>query len=364
MTTLELYRDPARDHHLGAFLYRATFRSFWTIQAFGWVAYLVVHFLGALADGEPLSIFWASLTSAVAGFVLTSAMRPILVRLWERPAPLVAGIALGLSLVFAVPFSAASELSYWLATGEGWRLDAPVTYLGSAFWCGTILLTWTGIYFGLEYYRQAQDQKQALLKAEADAHEARLEALRYQLNPHFLFNTLNGISTLILDEDKDRAIAMLDRLCRLLRETLEGNPSGKIPLRQELELARTYLAIEQVRFEERLKVAFRIAPEAQEVPVPRLMLQPLIENAVKHGVANCSGPATIHVSAQVENGRLKLSVRDDGSGPGSGSDRAGIGHQNTRERLETLYGERHRFEFRRLAEGGAEVVVELPVEPA
>lgn len=342
---------------------QAATRSFWRLQIVGWSAYLVVHFFGALTYDEPLTIFWASLTGAVAGFLLTSAMRPILLRVWDRPAAVAAGMALALSFLFAIPFSAVSELSYWLAVGEGWKIDEPVSYLGSAFWCGSILLTWTGVYFGIEYYRQAQEERAAALKAEAVANEARLAALRYQLNPHFLFNTLNGISTLILGGENAAATKMVERLGDLLRESLQDDPREKITLSEELALARLYLDIEQVRFEDRLDVEIEIADEARTALVPRLILQPLIENSVRHAVGPAEDGARIGVEVTVVGDRLRIEVRDDGPGIGGSPRRGhGMGHRNVVQRLTALYGEASRFEVGNGARGGARVVMEMPLE--
>lgn len=292
-------------------------------------------------------------------------MRSLLMKVWDKPVTTAAGTALALSLLFAIPFSAVSETSYWLATGGGWRLDDPVTYLGSAFWCGSILLTWVGIYFGIEYYRQAQHERAAALEAESVAHQARLEALCYQLNPHFLFNTLNGISTLILDGKNRMAGEMIEQLGKLLRESLEGDPQEKIRIAEEVRLVQIYLAIEKVRFDDRLEVAIDIDDASRKARVPRLILQPIIENAIRHAVEPGGNRVLIRISVKTAGDRLHIAVTDTGPGMGgSRRDGHGVGHRNIRQRLAALYGEAHRFAAGNRSEGGARIIIEIPLEYA
>lgn len=335
---------------------------FWRLQLAGWSAYLVVHFLGAVANDEPVTILWSSLATAVAGFALTSAMRSALINVWDRPAPQTAALALVMSLVLAIPFSAVSETTYYLAIGDGLRLDDPVTYFGSAFWCGSILLTWAGIYFGVEYYRQAQAERRLALEAEAIAHKAKLDALRYQLNPHFLFNTLNGISTLILDHQNRDAAEMVGRLAELLRESLRGRPDEPISLAEELRFSRLYLGIEQVRFGDRLEVEIDVEPAAGNVPVPRLLLQPLLENVIRHAVEPADSKVSLTLRAGIDDCVLRISIEDDGPGPGEASTSGtGIGLSNVSQRLRAAYRGRARLAIGARAYGGTRADIEIPL---
>lgn len=256
-----------------------------------------------------------------------------------------------------------------------------------------------GGYYAFEFYHRYRREELHAARMRASLTEARLNALRTELNPHFLFNTLNAISGLVRRRENDDAVRMLARLGDLLRLTLERGGDHRVPLERELELLRVYLEIEEVRFRDRLTVTVDVDPPALEGMVPTLILQPLVENAVRHGVGEGSGPATIRVAAARSNGQLVLEVADSGRGfeagagdaaggattggatadpaprsagqadspPGSRpavSDAAGVGLANTRERLAQLYGARAELRLGRAPEGGALVTVLLPFDPA
>jgi sensor histidine kinase YesM len=189
--------------------------------------------------------------------------------------------------------------------------------------------------------------------------EARLAALRAQLNPHFLFNTLNAISTLALKGDQSAVTEMLGRLSGLLRAALDEH-TEEIPLARELEFFDDYVAIQQVRFADRLSVEKRIAPETLDSLVPTMILQPIIENAIKHGLNAQRGVGRVRLRAARENGSLVIEVRDSGPGFRQSVTRDGIGLANTRARLEQLYGSEYRFEYGSVPEGGASVRITVP----
>jgi LytS/YehU family sensor histidine kinase len=187
---------------------------------------------------------------------------------------------------------------------------------------------------------------------------AELRSLQMQLHPHFLFNTLNAVSAFVRT-DPDAAERMIARLSHLLRLALDRVGVPEVSLEEELRVLRTYLEIEQVRFEDRLTVEWRVAPDARQARVPHLLLQPLVENAIRHGIAPSAAPGTIEIVAERRDGALRLAVRDDGVGPGGGV-REGVGLSNTRTRLRQLYGARQRLEVRGGPERGFEVAIELP----
>lgn len=201
---------------------------------------------------------------------------------------------------------------------------------------------------------------------EAQLMRARLDALRAQLHPHFLFNTLNALAELV-HRDADAAERVILDLGGILRQTLAAEQEG--PLRDELALVRAYLDIEQVRFGDRLLVRWDIPADTQDLLVPRLLLLPLLDNAVRHAVAGRSTSGQVAISAAVEGGALRLVVRDDGPGPGATTGHwpasgAGVGLRNTRARLAELYGAAQRFSLRPGPEGGAEAEVVLPARRA
>ena len=229
---------------------------------------------------------------------------------------------------------------------------------------GTFML----ISFVIDYYRRYQREELRASRLKAELAQAQLQALKMQLQPHFLFNTLNSISAL-LDEDIDAADEMLARLGDFLRMTLQNSGAQQVRLQEELEFLRCYLGIEQVRFQDRLTVSFEVATEALEALVPNLILQPIVENAIRHGVVTQAGPGRIQVCASRLNGALVLQVKDNGPGLTAAQDsagklRGGVGLSNTRARLEQLYGTAQRFEMADARGGGLQVTLEIPFEKA
>ena len=229
---------------------------------------------------------------------------------------------------------------------------------------GTFML----ISFVIDYYRRYQREELRASRLKGELAQAQLQALKMQLQPHFLFNTLNSISAL-LDEDVDAADEMLARLGDFLRMTLQNSGAQQVRLHEELEFLRCYLQIERVRFQDRLTVSFDVAAEALDALVPNLILQPIVENAIRHGVVTQAGPGRIAVRAALRNGELVLEVQDNGPGLASLQDAAsktggGVGLSNTRARLEHLYGAAQRLEMSDARGGGLLVTLEIPFERA
>ncbi|TAJ71358.1 MAG: histidine kinase [Phenylobacterium sp.] len=192
----------------------------------------------------------------------------------------------------------------------------------------------------IEHERQLADARTATAQAEAAATEARLAALRYQLNPHFLFNTLNAVSSAVITRRNDEAESMLEKLAEFLRVTLAADPEGLIPLEDELATIQAYLEIESVRFRDRLGVDFSCPDELRGALAPSFILQPLIENAIKHGVSRASGPVTVRLEVARDGDDLVVLVEDDAERSGEPAKGAGVGLKNIRQRLEVLYGPR------------------------
>ena len=225
-----------------------------------------------------------------------------------------------------------------------------------------IYLAVVGIKSAYNYYQKYREKQLRASQLEARLAQSRLQVLKMQLHPHFLFNTLNAISEL-LHRDPDAAEHMITDLSDLLRMALENLEVQEIPLKQELEFLRKYLEIEQMRFQDRLKVEMDIAPDTLDASVPNMILQPLVENAIKHGISPKAGGGRIDIGATRSNGHLVLSVSDDGVGvprEGVSSLRDGVGLSNTRRRLKHLYGEEHRFELSAPQTYGLRVDLEIP----
>ncbi len=221
---------------------------------------------------------------------------------------------------------------------------------------------------GFNYYKRYQEEelkaselKAELAEAQLQITRAELQSLKMQLHPHFLFNTLNSISAL-LDEDAHAADEMLARLGDFLRLTLENSGAQTIALQEELEFLRRYLEIEQVRFQDRLTVGFAIDAETLAAQVPNMILQPIIENAIRHGIVERIAEGHIEITARRENDKLLLQVKDNGAGLQSPaiSNGQGLGLSNTRARLQQIYGAAHRFELENASEGGTIARLEIP----
>ena len=216
-----------------------------------------------------------------------------------------------------------------------------------------------GAYHAVEYYRRLRAREVQAARLETRLVEAQLLALQQQLHPHFLFNTLHAVSSLV-HSDPDMADAMLERLADLLRLTLRSTGRREIPLREEIDYVQAYLAIEQVHFGDRLRVEIAIDAAATDALVPTLILQPLVENAIRHGLEPKVGAGTLMVAARVEGASLVLSVRDTGLGFRAGAQRHGIGLTNSRSRLERLYGAAGSLDASDHPDGGAVAQVTLP----
>ncbi len=228
---------------------------------------------------------------------------------------------------------------------------------------GGMLVYWViiGISQAMDYYRRYKDRELSASNLETRLAEAQLDALRMQLHPHFLFNALNSVSVL-MRRDVDAADRMLLQLSNLLRVTLARNSAHEIRLKQELEILERYLEIEQIRFQDRLTVRMQVDPSALDALVPQLFFQPLVENAIRHGIADRETGGVINIRAEHQNGMVRLQVRDNGPGLNisRGDLTEGVGLSNTRSRLEYLYGSGGRFEAHNAEEGGFIVAAAFP----
>jgi len=226
-----------------------------------------------------------------------------------------------------------------------------------------LLIYWVivSVTHAFDYYRQVREREIRAVELEKRLAEARLQALQMQLNPHFLFNTLHAISAL-MHKDVEAADRMIARLSELLRYALESTEAQEVSLRQELDFLRRYLEIEETRFGNRLRVEMDIAPDSLEAQVPNLILQPIVENAIRHGIEPHGKPGVIRIKARCENGSLRVEVHDNGNGlPGGSLPREGVGLSNTRSRLNQLYGGRFQFDFNNVPGGGLMVGMIIPL---
>ena len=224
-----------------------------------------------------------------------------------------------------------------------------------------------GICYAFDYYRKYREREVVATRLEAQLAQAQLDALRMQLHPHFLFNTLNSIAGLVRDNKNQAAVSMLVGLSDLLRHTLEHSSRQEVELREELNFIKLYLSIQQMRFSDRLRTEFNIDPATATALVPNLILQPLTENALRHGIANSAETGVVGISSTVQNGHLRLMVYDNGAGLRDGwqlKGSAGIGLANTAARLQQLYDDNHQFDIRNRDSGGVEVMIVMPLRGA
>jgi signal transduction histidine kinase len=276
---------------------------------------------------------------------------------------LLGGVVFSVSIVVFVSWLQAGEIS--VQTGKILTFSYLFEKFMFSHFISNLLKYWVFVlvHLGWRYYRSLREREREADALAAELVQARLQALRMQINPHFLFNTLNSISALIHQNPAD-ADRMIVRLSELLRRTLDQGDTQEVPLREEIEFLKIYLEIEQVRFQERLSVGFNIEPGALELLVPHLILQPLVENAIRHGIEPREQPGRIEITARFVNGdTLELIVRDNGNGlpeTGGAKSREGIGLANVRSRLAHLYGTAHEFQIGPADGGGVEVRVRIP----
>jgi len=353
--------------------------AFWNLQFVGWGGVFALRAVSAMANEQPWELLLVILVQVVTGFAISLVLSVVYGWLIRRSALFTTGMT-ALALALAVALYAGIDA--WLQ-GIYFSVTSETTFaqrmLGLAFLDGTLLGAWSALYYAINFFLTVEEQADRLERLEAQATSAQLAMLRYQLNPHFLFNTLNSISTLVLLKQTEPANAMLTRLSAFLRHTLVSEPGSKVTVAQEVETLQLYLGIERMRFEDRLRTEFKVDPEAANACLPSMLLQPLVENAIKYAVSPQEEGASITLAAQLVGRRLRVAVSDSGPGlrEGGGASSVppslagvgrtvstGVGLANIRDRLQQAYGEDHRFEIRNPPEGGFTVIIEIPYESA
>jgi two-component system, LytTR family, sensor kinase len=346
--------------------------SFWPLNLAGWAVF-VVSMAASRIGRFPIGYMAATKTAmGLLGLAYTGLLlRPLYRRFLGNDASLlrVVGITAVASYAVAVLWTVSDSLADVPIERALLRPDAHITSVwqlfGGTLYDAFAILAWSFLYVAIKRQRALQTERERALRAEALANRARLDALRWQLNPHFLFNALNSISTLVLDSRNTEAVAMIARLGDLLRSTLE-TPSGReISLTAEMELVRRYLDIEQVRLGDRLALDVCVADDAWAALVPPMLLQPIVENAIRHAVSPRVRGGRVSIDARRIGGRLLLTVEDDGPGlPALGAvdptEPDGIGLTNTRDRLQQHYGGAQRFALGTAVLGGLRVSFDLP----
>ena len=335
-------------------------RSFWQIQIIGWVCFYLFDLLESIHNFLTKHEFIDEETVPIALMFLGSfALRPFcrwLLRQSQSWVALELKAAAG-AMVTSIPVACAAGLILQNFYHVPWHAVVAVWA-----WSFFILFMWCSLYFSIKQWQQSSSEKERLLRAESEVREARLLALRYQLNPHFLFNSLNAVSTLVLDGNAPAATRMLAQIGDLLRTSLDSEVTAEVTLSQELAFTEGYLAIEQTRLGERLRVDMVVPWDTRDALVPSMLLQPLIENAVRYGVAPLIEGGWIAIKSALDADRLRIFVGNSGRSEGEQKKNGnGIGLGNTAERLKTLYGANFEFSLEWPEAGGCEVVLELPL---
>ncbi|HEX6604380.1 MAG TPA: histidine kinase [Sphingomicrobium sp.] len=340
-------------------------RAFWILQSIGWSGYFFLRSLSGFANSMGWIWLVHTLLLTMTGYSLTLLMASLFRRL-IRIRPIFTMIfSLVVVIIASIAFSVIETWSYATFLKPDSK-PVGVEYLGAILLNFSLLAAWAALYYGINYYLLLEEQIRQRERLESAASTAQLAMLRYQLNPHFLFNTLNSISTLVLLKQTERANAMLARLSSFLRYTLANEPTAKVTLAQEVETLKLYLEIEKMRFEDRLRPHFKVEPETIGARLPSLLLQPLIENAIKYAVTPSENGADIWITAAREAQAVRIEVADNGGDEGSAelasSPSTGVGLANIRDRLTQAYGASHRFETRKNERGGFSVILEIPYE--
>lgn len=359
-------------------IYRNTNVQFWLLQIIGWFGLSLISFLSLTLwyDQQGTGYITHTILQSALGVIVSWPLRLLFHYFWNdilifRISSAIAGI-IGCSLIWTI-----LRISTFMSlTGEQ---DVWSDFGGWLFGSLLIFLCWVAFYHLVKYYQLLQNQQQELLElasdtqkeqlrrfqAESIAHEAQLKMLRYQLNPHFLFNTLNAISALVKVKESHKANEMIVQLSKFLRYSLDNDPVHKVSLRQEIEATRQYLNIERTRFGSRLKLNFDVPSYCESIDVPSLILQPLVENAIKYGIAPYESGGQISIVATTEGPYLFIKVID--TGPGIKGEKisiksAGIGLTNTDERLKQFYSDDYELRLDNTSDGGLCVTLKIPSE--
>jgi LytS/YehU family sensor histidine kinase len=323
--------------------------ALWSIFGF-WAFYFVLNTarMAIEAAHDQFSMLPRRGGVTVVGIALTFAMYFILRRLEGKSMRFLVTTAFLISIPASIAYAAVNYAAFYLIAPtdsimqeitHAQAMHEPLTAVitESAVSWYFFIAAWGVLYVALSYAAKVGHAERNAAAYKAKAQAAQLRALRYQINPHFLFNTLNSLSTLVLQRRTQEAEHMIMNLATFFRTSLTSDPAADVALSDEIRMQRLYLDIEQIRFPERLSVVSDVPEELENTPVPGLILQPLVENAIKHGVARSSGPVTVTIRARSNNGSLHLSVEDDADGAIDSTRRDGVGLSNVRERLEARF---------------------------
>ena len=363
---------------------------FWLLHGMGWMAYALIFtadnvFFYRDFNKVGMEVFFPLVVSGLFAALLTWPLRYIYRRCWTLPAVGLIIVMTLCSVLVSMIWTPLKNLIMWnyYEKFELWSLFTGTfshdfqwyTLFMSISYAFFMILVWSSLYFGINYHYRLLNEKQLHIEAVRLSHISQIKMLRYQINPHFLFNTLNAVSTLVLKGSKEKANGMLIRLSTFLRFSLDNDPEKKINLHEELKALMLYLEIEKTRFEDRLSVEFNVDPHAETLLVPSLLLQPLVENSIKYAIAQMMSGGVIKIVARCKGGYLYLEVSDNGPikkhahlngiSPNlaqTASSHTGVGMKNIADRLKVLYPDDHQFEITSGFVEGYQVRISIPME--
>jgi two-component system, LytTR family, sensor kinase len=345
--------------------------QFWLIQIAGWTGYLVIVFLAIIRPqiNDPGFNFAGQiinlLIETLCGFLLSYLQWIFISRITSlslRQTIILSFVMAGfLGIIFnIIKLGAYKVIVFNQHWNEGWNM---LEFGGWLLFSIATMFVWTSVYFIMLYNKKLQREHDKLLRAQTAAKEAQLQMLRYQLNPHFMFNTMNSISTLIYKKDNDRANDMLEKLCEFFRYTLEKTDRTSSSLGKELELLELYLSIEKARFGKRLNVEIQVQNNLLECRVPYMLLQPIVENSIKYAIEPSTIGGTIIINIYTSAKRLIIEIVDQGDGNNKASIQGfGIGLGNTQARLDTMHNGDFEMVLTQAEQGGTIVTINTPIK--
>jgi sensor histidine kinase YesM len=359
-------------------LYRNSNYQFWILQFVGWFGLSLISFLSLTLwyNQQGAAYIAHTILQSALGILVSWPLRWVFHYFWYDSVVFRISAAIAVVIGCSLLWTILRMTTFMAMTGEA---DLWSDFGGWLFGSILIFVCWVAFYHGVKYYQLLQHEHETLLmvaaenkeqqlrrsRAETIAHEAQLKMLRYQLNPHFLFNTLNAISALVQVKKSSTANSMIVQLSDFLRYSLDNDPIKRVSLEQELDALKMYLNIEQTRFGDRLQLEFDIQPEANVVLVPSLILQPLIENAIKYAVAPMEAGGKLTIAARLNAGFLEVDIADTGPGLENlavEQNSVGVGLRNTIDRLHEFYGDNYKFRLEHASPSGLKVCMRLPLE--
>jgi len=346
------------------FKFNSRTQLFWLCQYSGWLVYAILtELMIKLPGDEPWQIHLPHLLmDTLFGFVLTVLLRELFHFLQHTPTRINIAAHIGCIIIACLIWT---KFKWFTLL---WLYDNPsqsMTWFDFGTWnlaSLTMLSTWSGFYYAIKAYLKGVEEQRKAAEAINLANESQLKMLRYQLNPHFMFNSINAICTLILQKDNLHAVSMLEKLCNLLRHSLYTDPLAKVTVKEEVRILSTYCDLEKCRFKEKLNVDIVTEHETEYCLVPSLILQPLVENSIKHGMGLEQDTYDIQVSFKLANDKLIITVADTGTGFEHNPEQSdfGIGLKNCENRLNLIYPQDYQFKLENSAQGGALITIIIP----